>query len=622
MVYVILTGIAMLSIFFLSINAAYKRSEQYLQTYNEIKKFVFIGKEKYDVINLGSTHALFGMDYSELKGYKCLNMALKSKSIYYDLQIVKQYIQRLNKGGKLIFPVDLFSCALYHYSYDAANMKYYYFLNKKYIYKYSWIKKIVRINFPVLNPKKILMLSKTKINHSIYRTEEDFEQDATTRISNWKRQFDIADLGICDVDIKIQKIFDLNIELLNQVAYYCKKHDVKLVFTILPCTYYLSSKISDKFFKTYVLDNLNKVDNGNIQILNYFYDSNLSPLQYYKTADILNKNGALKFTKTIMKDLGYDIKCEFTPQREWCLQNGVIIPSLGIGSGVVYKYYRNRKKFFVSYTRNIKWTLINRKLHEQIKNDFRIQNIIKFAIEKGLVLIDTGRRYSYAEKKIGNVIRNYDRRILFIQSKVSDMDVDQYGSVEKSVNKSLSLLNTDYLDCLLLHYPSGDWIKIYSEMEKLYEAGIVRSIGVCNFDMDDFTLLENNCRIMPMVCQCECNPVYNRKNIIQYCRIHGIQIMAYSPLRNINRSDKAVTVLKSLADKYKKTPHQIVIRWHNQNGVIPIFNTTNLKHLYNNLDIFDFTIGSADMELIDSLNIDFAGLPQKGIDDPNYIFNY
>ena len=158
-------------------------------------------------------------------------------------------------------------------------------------------------------------------------------------------------------------------------------------------------------------------------------------------------------------------------------------------------------------------------------------------------------------------------------------------------------------------------------MEDIYEAGLARSIGVCNFHLEHFLRLEQCCRIMPMLHQMELHPLNSKKEIRDYCNKNGILIMAHTPTGRMCSMIRQNEVLKELAKKYNKTIAQIIVRWHYQNGVVPIIATKSAAHMDENADIFDFALSEYDMEMIESIDQGEVMLSGNGVDDPRYIWN-
>ena len=124
-----------------------------------------------------------------------------------------------------------------------------------------------------------------------------------------------------------------------------------------------------------------------------------------------------------------------------------------------------------------------------------------------------------------------------------------------------------------------------------------------------------------MIHQTELHPLNSKKEIRQYCKEHGILIMAHTPTGRMGKQIRQNKTLQELANKHNKTIAQIIVRWHYQNGVVPIIATKSIKHMQENKDIFDFSLTEDDMAAIEYIDEGLVLLPGNGIDDPNYIYN-
>lgn len=307
-------------------------------------------------------------------------------------------------------------------------------------------------------------------------------------------------------------------------------------------------------------------------------------------------------------------------------RTGQTIPAIGFGTGVVRRYSRNPWLFMKTRIRFILSTIKHVRLHPELVSDLYMSRIVDQAIQMNYRLFDCGRIYGYSERIVGNeILRSEKRREdFFLVTKISDMDITRRVSpndVRGNLMDSLRYLGTSYVDAYLLHWPHGDWIDIYRQMEVLYEEGLVRAIGVCNFTISHFVELEKHARIMPMICQLELHPFNTKKEIREYCKEHGILVMAHTPTGRICEKIRENKVLQDLAHTHKKTIAQIIIRWHYQNNVVPVIATKNPVHMRENLDIFDFSLSEEEMQMVEAQDEGYVMFPGNGIDDPNYIYN-
>lgn len=137
-------------------------------------------------------------------------------------------------------------------------------------------------------------------------------------------------------------------------------------------------------------------------------------------------------------------------------------------------------------------------------------------------------------------------------------------------------------------------------MEKLYEDGLVKAIGVSNFQVHHLKDLLSDAKVKPMVNQVEFHPYLTQKELLSYCNEENIQLEAWSPL--MQGEVVRVDVIKELAEKYGKTPAQIVLRWDLQHGVVTIPKSVKEHRIQENADVFDFELSREDMDKLDALN--------------------
>lgn len=226
------------------------------------------------------------------------------------------------------------------------------------------------------------------------------------------------------------------------------------------------------------------------------------------------------------------------------------------------------------------------------------------ALEIGYRLLDTAILYKN-EKEIGNAVRKcaIPRSEIFVTTKVPNPQ-QGYDSTLKAFDTSMKILNIEYIDLYLVHWPIKEKRKeTWKALERLYNEKRVRAIGVANYLLPFLKELETYCTIVPVVNQIEFSPWLFLKDEMQYCKERNIQLQSYSPLTRAKKfNDKR---LQQLCKKYNKTPAQIILRWNIEHGVSTIPKSSNKKRLQENFDIFDFTISKEDIELMDSFNESF-----------------
>ena len=237
----------------------------------------------------------------------------------------------------------------------------------------------------------------------------------------------------------------------------------------------------------------------------------------------------------------------------------------------------------------------------QSQDGQEVINAVKYAWEAGYRLIDTARAYQN-ERGVGEAVKKsgINRGEIFITSKVWNSD-QGYDSTLKAFDSSLKRLGMDYLDLYLIHWPVKDKYKdTWKALEKLYSDGKVKAIGVSNFLQHHLTDLMNSATVMPMVNQVEYHPYLTQPDLISFCRENNIQVQSWSPIMKGKVFD--IPLLVEIAQKYSKTPAQLVIRWNLQNGIVTIPKSVNRNRIESNANIFDFEITHEDMELISGLN--------------------
>ena len=244
----------------------------------------------------------------------------------------------------------------------------------------------------------------------------------------------------------------------------------------------------------------------------------------------------------------------------------------------------------------------------QITDRTMMRSLLKQAYNDGYSLIDTAAAY-LNEIAIAKAIKESDlfRNELIICDKVWNT-YRGFEAVQTACKNSLKKLKTDYLDLYLIHWPAmekfyPDWEKINAEtwrgMEALYKSGIVKAIGVCNFEIYHLEALKKTAEVMPFVNQFECHVGLPQNELIEYCKNNQIQVIASSPLGNgqILNNEKLVEIAK----RTNKSVAQLCLRWLFQKGLVSIPKTSNIKRLSENINIFDFNLTDEEISIIDSI---------------------
>lgn len=240
----------------------------------------------------------------------------------------------------------------------------------------------------------------------------------------------------------------------------------------------------------------------------------------------------------------------------------------------------------------------------KVKEGSEVIEAVKAAIKHGYKAIDTAAIYQN-EEGVGQAIKEsgVPREELFITSKVWNSD-HGYDSALKAYETSLNKLGLDYLDLYLIHWPGQN--KTYKEtwkaLEKLYKDGRVRAIGVSNFHIHHLQDLMSEAEIKPMVDQVEYHPHLAQKDLHSFCQKEGIQLEAWSPLKQGQLLIEPTII--EIAEKYQKSPAQVILRWDLQTKVVTIPKSIKEQRIIENANIFDFELSLEDMERIDGLNKD------------------
>ena len=240
------------------------------------------------------------------------------------------------------------------------------------------------------------------------------------------------------------------------------------------------------------------------------------------------------------------------------------------------------------------------------KDNEETVNAVRWAIEAGYRHIDTAAGYGN-EQSVGQGIRTsgIDRKKMFITTKLKPDEDMLPGAQMKAFEKSLNLLQLDYIDLYLIHWPvAGQTLEAWKGLEEIYKSGRARAIGVCNFTERHFVELFRNAKIKPAVNQIELHPHLSQQALVKYCETEGIACEAWSPLGGDGGKLLDDTVLKQIAGKYGKSAAQVILRWNLQSGIITIPKSIHQTRIIGNTNIYDFELTADDMKTIDALDQD------------------
>lgn len=268
------------------------------------------------------------------------------------------------------------------------------------------------------------------------------------------------------------------------------------------------------------------------------------------------------------------------------LNNGIEIPSIGLG---VFR----------------------------LEDAKKAQDTVELALSNRYRHIDTAMIYGN-EEAVGKAIKNSGiyREDIFITTKLWNDD-QRSGKVEEAIDKSLERLGVDYIDLYLVHWPvKGTYVDVWKKMEKVYNEGKTRAIGVSNYQKHHLEDLMKEAEVIPAVNQIECYPYLSQEPLVDYCKSKHIRPEAWGPLGAKKADILTNPVITGIADKHSKTAAQVVLRWLHQRDIIVIPMSTNSDRQKENLNISDFELSEEDMKQMFSLNKD----KRLGADPDNFNF--
>ncbi|XP_060939849.1 uncharacterized oxidoreductase ZK1290.5-like [Limanda limanda] len=238
------------------------------------------------------------------------------------------------------------------------------------------------------------------------------------------------------------------------------------------------------------------------------------------------------------------------------------------------------------------------------------QDATLFALRDcGIRLVDTSK-YNDCEVQLAEAIRDsgLPRSNLWLTNKLWPLDYG-YETAKTAFQKSCSQMGVEYFDLYMLHWPGSMQpgrsnrklrAEAWRSLEELYEEGLCRSIGVSNFMIHHLDQLKEDCAIVPHLNQVEYHPFQQPNELIEYCQHEGIAFQGYCPLAK-GQVLSSPTIIQ-VAQKYRRTPAQICIRWSVQNGVITIPKSTKKEHVAENYQVLDFQLDEEDMLVINKMH--------------------
>lgn len=240
----------------------------------------------------------------------------------------------------------------------------------------------------------------------------------------------------------------------------------------------------------------------------------------------------------------------------------------------------------------------------QIDND-KVGDAVAVALDAGYRMFDTAQGYDN-EAGVGEALRAADvpRSELFVTSKLRTKAMGREGALA-GVRASLETLGLDYLDLMLIHWPTLDperYVGAWQGLVDAREEGLVKNIGVSNCLPHHIERMIDETGVVPAVDQIETHPHFQQDEVRHYLQGRGIHHQSYSPLGSGTVLDDAI--IASIAETYERSPAQVILRWHLQRESIVIPKSVTPARIRENFDVFDFSLSDADMGRI------------AGLDDP------
>lgn len=276
------------------------------------------------------------------------------------------------------------------------------------------------------------------------------------------------------------------------------------------------------------------------------------------------------------------------------LHNEYKLPKLCYGPGMITRGLK--------FNDNI-WGKIKYKYNYK-REEIKYFNAVLCAIKNGYRFIDYSSAYG-REDLINKAIKvsGIKREDLILTTRVSNK-AQFTGKIRDEFFGSLKKYGVDYIDVLMFHWPvTGHYLDTWNEMIKLKKEGYCKIIGVANCNEHHINNIISNSFESPSINQIEIHPLFTQKPLVKFCKGKKIQIEAYTPFARFDDRMTRLPLLKNMCIKYKRTLAQLILRWHIQNGIIPVFRSLNNKRLMENINIFDFKLSDEDIRAIDSINI-------------------
>jgi 2,5-diketo-D-gluconate reductase A len=232
----------------------------------------------------------------------------------------------------------------------------------------------------------------------------------------------------------------------------------------------------------------------------------------------------------------------------------------------------------------------------QIPDGRPTEQAVRWALEAGYRHVDTAALYRN-EDGVGRAVRDsgVPREELFVATKFNPRDPDP----ERACEDSLRRLGLDYVDLYLWHWPSGGPTRHWPAFERIAGRGLARAVGVSNFSADQLARL-TGAEVPPTVNQVEFSPFQFRRALLEACEDSGVVLEAYSPLTR--GRDLTNRVITGIAERHRRTPAQVVLRWAVQRAIPVIPKSANRDRIAENARVFDLELSGDEMAALDGLD--------------------
>ena len=249
-------------------------------------------------------------------------------------------------------------------------------------------------------------------------------------------------------------------------------------------------------------------------------------------------------------------------------------------------------------------------------SDKEAEQSVLWALEAGYRHIDTAKIYGN-EAGVGRAVNasGIPRDQIFVTTKLWNDDMRKKRE-RAAFEQSLKDLCLEYVDLYLVHWPVAQFAESWKVMEEILASKQARAIGVCNFQIHHLEALLQTAREIPAVNQIESHPLLTQQPLLQYCEAKDMACEAWSPLGGEGARMLQEETIVGIAEKYGKTPAQIILRWDLQRGFIPLPKSVHKERIASNAALFDFTLDDADMAAINAMNQD----KRIGPDPDNFPF--